>query len=76
MFPNGKMDSIKLGLSVRQERKAQGLRQDELAAASGVGVRFIVDLEAGKPTVQLEKALHVLRTLGCVVTIDPPASGA
>jgi y4mF family transcriptional regulator len=74
MFPNGKMDSIKLGLSVRQERKAQGLRQDELAAASGVGVRFIVELEAGKPTVQLEKALLVLRTLGCVVTIDPPAS--
>jgi y4mF family transcriptional regulator len=74
MFPNGKMDSIKLGLSVRQERKAQELRQDELAAASGVGVRFIVELEAGKPTVQLEKALLVLRTLGCVVTIDPPAS--
>jgi y4mF family transcriptional regulator len=74
MFPNGKMNSIKLGLSVRQERKAQGLRQDELAAASGVGVRFIVELEAGKPTLQLEKALLVLRTLGCAVTIDPPAS--
>jgi y4mF family transcriptional regulator len=69
------MDSIKLGQIVRIERKAQGLRQDELAAASGVGVRFIVDLEAGKPTLQLEKALLVLRTLGCVVTIDPPASG-
>jgi y4mF family transcriptional regulator len=76
MFPNGNMDSINLGLTVRRERKAQGLRQDELAAASGVGVRFVVDLEAGKPTVQLEKALHVLRTLGCVVTIDPPASRA
>ena len=70
------MDSITLGQSVRRERKAQGLRQDELAAASGVGVRFIVDLEAGKPTLQLEKALMVLRTLGCVLTIDPPTNGA
>lgn len=67
------MDSVELGRIVRQERKAQGLRQDELAAACGVGVRFIVDLEAGKPTLQLEKALLVLRTLGCMVTIDPPA---
>ena len=67
------MDSIELGQIVRQERKAQGLRQVELAATCGVGVRFIVDLEAGKPTLQLEKALLVLRTLGCMVTIDPPA---
>ena len=76
ILPNGNMDSNKLGQIVRHERKAQGLRQDELAAASGVGVRFIVDLEAGKSTLQLEKALLVLRTLGCVVAIDPPASGA
>jgi y4mF family transcriptional regulator len=76
IFPNGNMDSYELGQIVRRERKAQGLRQDELAAASGVGVRFIVDLEAGKPTLQLEKALLVLRTLGCVVTVDPPASEA
>ena len=76
ILPFGNMDSTKLGLIVRQERKAQGLRQDELAAASGVGVRFIVDLEAGKPTLQIEKALLVLRTLGCTVTIEPPASSA
>jgi y4mF family transcriptional regulator len=73
IFPNGNMDSIKLGQVVRHERKAQGLRQAELAAAAGVGIRFIVDLEAGKPTLQLEKALHVLATLGCDVTIAPPA---
>jgi y4mF family transcriptional regulator len=73
IFPNGKMDSSKLGQVVRHERKAQGLRQAELAAAAGVGIRFIVDLEAGKPTLQLEKALHVLATLGCDVTIAPPA---
>ena len=32
---------------IRTTRKAQGLRQDELAGAAGVGLRFIVDLEAG-----------------------------
>jgi transcriptional regulator with XRE-family HTH domain len=67
------MDSKSLGLIVLRERKAQKLRQAELAAGSGVGIRFIVDLEASKPTLQLEKALHILATLGCDVIIAPPA---
>ena len=75
IFPGGNMISRKLGQVVRNERKAQGLRQAELAAAARVGIRFIVDLEAGKPTLQLEKALHVLATLGCDVSIAPPAGG-
>lgn len=70
------MDSITLGLIVRRERKAQKLKQAELAAVSGVGIRFIVDLEAGKPTLQLEKALRVITTLGCTIAITPPAIGA
>lgn len=73
-FPLGNMDSISLGLLVRRERKAQNLKQAELAAVSGVGVRFIVDLEAGKPTLQLGKVLQVITTLGCEVKIAPPAS--
>ena len=73
-FPLGKMDSTALGLLVRRERKAQNLKQAELAAVSGVGVRFIVDLEAGKPTLQLGKALQVIATLGCDVQIVSPAS--
>ncbi len=74
--PLGNMDSTALGLIVRRERKAQKLKQAELAAVSGVGIRFIVDLEAGKPTLQLEKVLHVVRTLGCNIAITPPAGGA
>ena len=74
--PLGNMDSTSLGLIVRRERKAQKLKQAELAAVSGVGIRFIVDLEAGKPTLQLEKVLHVIRTLGCDIAITPPAGGA
>ena len=61
-----------IGIIVRSSRKAQGLRQDELAGAAGVGHRFVVDLEAGKPTAQLGKVLLVLQTLGCNVTITPP----
>ena len=73
-FPLGNMNSTSLGLIVRRERKAQNLKQAELAAVSGVGVRFIVDLEAGKPTLQLGKVLQVITTLGCEVQIAPPAS--
>lgn len=74
--PFGNMDSTSLGLIVRRERKAQKLKQAELAAVSGVGIRFIVDLEAGKPTLQLEKVLRVVTTLGCDIIITPPAGGA
>ena len=70
------MDSTSIGLIVRRERKAQKLKQAELAAVSGVGIRFIVDLEAGKPTLQLEKVLRVITTLGCDIAITPPAGGA
>ena len=51
-----------IGEIVRSTRKASGLRQDELAGASGVGLRFIVDLEAGKPTAQIGKTLQAVKT--------------
>lgn len=57
---------------VRTVRKSQGLRQDEVAGAAGVGLRFVVDLESGKPTAQLGKSLQVLNALGCVIEITPP----
>lgn len=53
-----------LGIAVRTARKTLGLTQDVLAAAAGVGPRFVVELEAGKPTVQMDKALAVLGVLG------------
>lgn len=64
-----------IGRVVREARRAQGLRQDQLAGAAGVGVRFVVELEAGKVTAQLGKALAVLAALGCTLRIEPP-SGA
>ena len=46
-----------IGAVVREARLARGLRQDQLAAAAGVGVRFLSELERGKPTVRLAKVL-------------------
>ena len=61
-----------IGTVIRQARLAQGLRQDQLAAVAGVGVRFLVELERGKPTVRLGKVLAVLDALGCRLEIAPP----
>lgn len=62
------MDMIKSALDfgklVKAQRKASGWTQAELARRAGTGERFIVDLEAGKPSCQLEKALIVARTVG------------
>jgi y4mF family transcriptional regulator len=66
------LTTAEIGDIVRSTRKAAGLRQDELAGAAGVGLRFIVDLEAGKPTAQMGKALQVLAALGCSLEITPP----
>lgn len=66
------MTAGQLGRIVRQTRDAQGLRQIELAAAAGVGLRFLIELEQGKATAQLGKAFAVLDALGCRVEITPP----
>jgi len=68
------MTTIELGARVRAARIAQDLRQEQLAAAAGVGVRFLIELEAGKSTAQLGKTLKVLETLGCRVEITTPQS--
>lgn len=53
-----------LGQMLRTARKQLGLTQSQLALAAGVGLRFIVDLEAGKPTLRLENVLRVIAVLG------------
>ncbi len=58
-----------LGPAVRKARKALGLTQPQLALAAGVGVRFIVDLEAGKPTVRLQNILRVVQSLGGTLAV-------
>lgn len=64
-----------LGKFVRKQRKAMGLTQAELALASGTGMRFISDLENGKPTCHLGKTLIVLKTLGIRLTLSSRQGG-
>ena len=59
-----------LGQATRTARKRLGLTQPQLALAAGVGVRFIVDMEAGKPTIRLENVLRVLHALGAKLNVD------
>ena len=54
------------GSLVRSRRKAMRMRQDQLALATGVGRRFVIDLEAGKPSCQLGRSLLVAKALGGV----------
>lgn len=58
-----------LGKLVRQLRAEQGLLQIDLAGLAGTGNRFIVDLERGKPTLQLQKVLDVLDLMGLEVVV-------
>ena len=52
------------GSRIRSRRKALKMRQDQLALATGVGRRFLIDLEAGKPSCQLGRSLLVADALG------------
>jgi len=65
-----------IGELVRKTRKQLGARQQDLALAAGTGLRFISDLENGKPSCELEKVLIVLQTLGLKIKIEEPKGAA
>ena len=65
-----------IGELVRRTRKSMGVTQRDLALTSGTGMRFISDLEQGKPTCQIEKTLLVLNTLGIRIELLPPPGKA
>jgi transcriptional regulator with XRE-family HTH domain len=52
------------GAQIRSRRKALKMRQDQLALATGVGRRFLIELEAGKSSCQLGRSLLVAEALG------------
>jgi transcriptional regulator with XRE-family HTH domain len=56
--------ALAFGSFIRSRRKALKMRQDQLALATGVGRRFLIDLEAGKPSCQLGRSLLVAQALG------------
>lgn len=53
-----------LSLLIRDTRQYQGLTQSDLAGMSGLGRRFISELENGKESAQVSKVLLVLNVLG------------
>ena len=65
-------DSTSLGQAIRQQRRRLKVTQRDLAMTSGTGLRFIIDLEKGKPTCQLGKALEIVRALGLKLEIREP----
>ena len=67
-----KYTSATIGQLVRGTRTNLGLTQEMLALASGTGLRFIIDLEKGKPTCELEKVLTVLKALGIKMALLSP----
>ena len=63
-----------IGEVVKKTRKSMGVTQKDLALTSGTGLRFIIELERGKPTCELEKVLTVLQTLGIRIELTAPSA--
>ena len=66
------IDAKSLGQAIRGQRRRLKVTQKDLAMTSGTGLRFIIDLEKGKPTCQLGKALEIVRALGLNLEICEP----
>ena len=67
-----KYTTQQIGRLIRDTRKKLGVTQKALALTSGTGLRFVIDLEKGKETCEIGKALTILHTLGIKLTLTPP----
>jgi len=65
-----------IGNLIKSTRKGLGVTQKDLALTSGTGLRFVIDLEKGKETCEIGKALTVLQTLGIKLTLTPPVAAS
>ncbi len=65
-----------VGLAVRQRRRKLKLTQAELAGLSGVGVRFVSELESGKPGLEFGRAVHVMQQLGLELELRSRETGS
>jgi HTH-type transcriptional regulator/antitoxin HipB len=59
-----------LGALIRDRRNELGLTQQELADKTGVSRVWVVALEKGKPSAQLDLVLRTLRQLGLALSVD------
>jgi len=62
-----------IGAAIRARRKQLKVTQKDLAMTCGTGLRFIIDLEKGKPTCQIGKILQVFHALGLKLQITIPS---
>lgn len=62
-----------LGRALRAVRRSSGVRIDDMAATAGVSKQFASDVEHGKPTVQFDRVIKLLREMGISVSIDIPS---
>ena len=67
---------IEVGQLVRVKRRDMGLTQKELAALCHVGTRFISELENGKPSLEIDKVLKVIRNVGLNIALEERRVGA
>jgi HTH-type transcriptional regulator / antitoxin HipB len=65
-------NSKELGAVIRAVRKGLGVTQKDLAMTAGTGLRFIVELERGKPTARMEGVFKVLQALGLSLQMELP----
>lgn len=63
-------DQKSLGEAIRKTRKQSGVTQKELALVAGTGLRFLGELENGKPTCHVGKVFEVLRSLGLKIKVE------
>ena len=66
-----KYTTTQIGELVKDTRTGMHVTQQSLAMAAGTGLRFIIDLEKGKPTCEFGKVLEVLNTLGISIVLTP-----
>lgn len=64
-------DASELGASLRAFRKTQGLTLERVSGLTNIGMRFLSELERGKETAELGKALTILNKLGLELIIQP-----
>jgi HTH-type transcriptional regulator / antitoxin HipB len=69
-----KYTTQQIGELIRDTRKKLGVTQKALALTSGTGLRFVIDLEKGKETCEIGKALTILNTLGIKIALTPPSA--
>ena len=76
MFPMTHIRSAKAyGEALRERRRQLGLTQEDVATEAGVGRRFVIELERGKPGASLENALRVAALLGLEIDLTPRERG-